>query len=198
DRGAGRPPRRGRQPHRHRAEGRGPLRPDPAAPGVLLLPVRRRRTAPADPPSRAQADLARGVDQQLLRPPRTGRGDPGGRPSPRAPGARCRGRGRGPRAPRVPLPGGDAGRDPGERDVPGVRRACGSDPRPGPRRGRRDVVGGLVDLQRRCGGGGAGGLPVVSAAGRRAPGGARGRLGGDYVAGPGRHRAAPPGGPPRV
>ena len=44
----------------------------PAAPRVLLLPLRRRRRRAGHPPCAAQADLPRRVDQQLLRPPRPG------------------------------------------------------------------------------------------------------------------------------
>ncbi|CAA9364744.1 MAG: Isopentenyl-diphosphate Delta-isomerase, partial [uncultured Nocardioidaceae bacterium] len=172
DRGARGPPRRGRPPHRHGAQGRGPHRPDPVAPGVLLLPVRRVRTPPAHPAGAAQADLAGGVDQQLLRPPGTRRGPGRRRAAPRPAGARGR-RGAGPGPPGVPLPGGDAGRDAGERALPGVRRPHGRCRRAGPGRGGRDGVGRLADLQRRRARRRARGLAVVPHAGdrpRRGPG----------------------------
>ncbi|CAA9361532.1 MAG: Isopentenyl-diphosphate Delta-isomerase, partial [uncultured Nocardioidaceae bacterium] len=166
----GRAARRERSGRGHRAQGGRPPREHAAAPRVLLLRLRRRGLPPAHPAGAAQAHLARGVDEQLLRAPCARRvarrggttaGRSGARRDPRRPRAGAAG---------VPLPGGDGRRHPGERDVSGVRRP---DPRRGARRGRggrRHRLGALGDARRRRHQRGAGRVAVVRAAGARPPG----------------------------
>ena len=85
---AGGPPRRVRCRDRHRGQGRGAPPGHPAAPGVLVLRLRRGWPVPADPAGAPQADLRRRLDQLVLRPSRARRAHRGRRaPSGRA-GAR--------------------------------------------------------------------------------------------------------------
>ena len=71
-RGAGGPPRRAGGSHRDDAQARRAPRGHPAAPGLLLLPLRRHRPAADDAARPAQAHLAGRVDQQRLRAPGAG------------------------------------------------------------------------------------------------------------------------------
>ncbi|CAA9376422.1 MAG: Isopentenyl-diphosphate Delta-isomerase, partial [uncultured Nocardioides sp.] len=165
---ARRPALRGRHAHRHGTEVRGAPRRDAPAPGVLLLRLRPRRPAAAHPTRLGEEDVAGGVDQQLLRPPRPGRVRRRRRRAPGRAGAGGAGDRAGARAARLPLPRGDGRRDGGERDLPRVRRALRrpGDPRAGRRRGGRARVGRLDVVPRRRPARSPRREPVVRRAGR--------------------------------
>ncbi|CAA9330181.1 MAG: Isopentenyl-diphosphate Delta-isomerase, partial [uncultured Nocardioidaceae bacterium] len=162
-------PGRGRSLDRIGAQGERAPPGDPPAPRLLLLCLRLRRAVPADPPGRAQEDLAGRVDEQLLRSPLAGRGHRvGGAP----PGSDRAGPGPSradPRPAGLSLPGRDARRHRGERDVSGLpvnrdRSGAGR-----ARRDRRRRLGGLGDVSGPGARRRARHQPVVRRAGRPAP-----------------------------
>ena len=86
--GAGGAARRGRERGGRRRQVRRAPRGDAAAPGVLLLRARRGGSPAGHPAGAVQGDVPGRVDQHLLRPPGSGRGDRGRRRPAGGPGAR--------------------------------------------------------------------------------------------------------------
>ncbi|CAA9245976.1 MAG: Isopentenyl-diphosphate Delta-isomerase, partial [uncultured Corynebacteriales bacterium] len=160
---------RGAAADRHRPQGRGAHGEHAAAPGLLVVRVRpERHEVAGHPAGPGEEDLARGVDEHLLRAPGAGRGPDRGDGAPAVPGAGRRAAGRGAGAAGLRVHRDDARRDDGERVLPGLPGGRRRRPRPGPGRGGRLEVGGLELLPGRRRARALADLPLVRAAGRSA------------------------------